>query len=814
MSSQLADIQSYTSSELEMGIKKSPAIGRYLNILKDYANDPLAQTHLMRHRSWVRCALATLLNKEPTEKICRYWSDQTDHIISDYWNKNSPANADLALFALGKWGSHELNLSSDIDIVIVSKEAPRAEQFKFVKQFINYFSGLTAYGFCYRIDTDLKPGGRLSPLVSSIKQYEDYYWAAGETWERLALVRLRPICGDQSVIENIKLISENFSYRKFLDFALIEDLKHLRQQIHSHYPQDSKGNKNLKLSPGGIRDIELFIHSLQIIHGGKDTSLRSSSTSVAAENLKKSQRFNPADLDTLINSYWTFRHLENTLQAYEDQQTHLWTTDHGVRELTEFNQRAQAVEKIVEYVLGTTLRQPTLPQNEEDQVEWLEKLGFSYNQIKDTWVQLLSKTAVSTRTIRDEQLRRSLVFQFTESIAQNALDKHLALGLLGDFFRSTRAKTHFFNLLIHEPRLINELALLFGCSPYLGGILASRPELIDSFVHRSQETISENTESLLESLTERKLLTTVIASTQFLKNKDTATLIDVMSNLADEIAMKILSTLQSEYGSDRLSILALGKWGTQEMGLRSDLDFIFISRGAPTDADHKISKRFVGRLTEQHRGGSIYSIDMRLRPAGKGGPLIVDSQQLIHYLQTQAEPWERQSYLRCRELSQRDPVKAQIYSQSVRESCLKLGISNEHIKALSHIRLQLLRHENKLDLKYAPGGLIDLEFATQINCLKEKSKPVSGTTIELFHFLDVSEKDRKKLIANYNELRRIEQLLQLSSESSTSLLDEDPYVLSRVAKLLNIAPEALIEDLQARLDFNLKILKSCDPRQK
>src|SRR5690606_4306300 len=161
---------------------------------------------------------------------------------------------------LGKLGANELNLSSDIDLMIVTEEMPRQEQFRAARQFVARLSEGGPSGFCFRVDLDLRPGGQFSPLSCSATQLQDYYWSLGETWERLALVRFRAVCGEKATIQQVEDIVRRYCYRKHLDYGLLEDLKKLRSQIHHHH-FNAKA-VNLKLVPGGIRDIELFVHAL------------------------------------------------------------------------------------------------------------------------------------------------------------------------------------------------------------------------------------------------------------------------------------------------------------------------------------------------------------------------------------------------------------------------------------------------------------------------------------------------------------------------------------------------------------------------
>lgn len=809
----LPHLESYTEAEIQFAISKSTALERYLRLSQLQPVDTLQKLRIERHKAWLLCALATLLNKSTARDVCLYWSHAADKIAKQAWVESGCAKFNLALFALGKWGSQELNLSSDIDIVIVSQESPTEIEYRCARDFIHLLANNTEFGFCFRVDTDLKPGGRLAPLISSTKLFEDYYWSSGETWEKLALVRMRAIVGQPQIIDAIGVIVEKFIFRKHIDFSLLQDLKHLRAKIHAHYPQNIEDVRNLKLSPGGIRDIELFIHALQVIHGGKLKQLRTTSTTLAAEELKNENRFTPSELDYLISTYWRFRELENKVQALDDRQTHTWSKfEHGTKEFEFFVTESARVGQIVEHLLGKAQSSPGIPLEAQAQKVWLQSLGYSDFSIETKLPELLSLTALSTRTLQDEDIRLRVIRKFIEELAAVALDKDLGFALLIDFFKSTRAKATFFSLLATETRLIHELSVLFGCSPYLGGILASRPELIDSYLYRAQAKVFDNFEQLLESLAERKLINEIISANQFLQSQNLEQLLRELTLSADDICVQLLEALKNEFGDSTLRILTLGKWGGHEMGLRSDLDFIFVTDEAPNTIDQKISKRFLSRLTEHHRGGAIYDFDMRLRPSGKGGPLLVSRQQLLDYLKGPAAAWERQSYLRARTL----PIDLE-FDQAIHVECAKRRLNHEDLIELQKIQSQLLREaNNKIEIKYAPGGLIDIELAAQAALMLDGYSSAPTDTVGMLRYLadhkKQLEKHSSKLALHYNFLRLVEQLYQLVSQHPASTLDVSSESFTRISKLLNIEPSDLDVKLRSYFYQNTIALKSLDPR--
>ena len=279
-------ISDYNESEIQIAKNYSSAVSRYLSILdKKHEDTTYNKIILKRHKHWLESSLAQIHGTSTAKDICKYWSQKTNEILNEVWH-SIPGNDEVALFALGKLGANELNLSSDIDILLVSLLPASKEQFKFYRKFNELLSRHSDLGFCYRLDFDLRPGGRLGPTICSTQQFEDYYWTQGATWERVALNRLSPICGNKDVINNVTQIRDKFCYRKFIDYRLINDIKNIRSHMHA---QDLQSDDiNIKLGAGGIRDIELYINSLQVIHGGKLPQLKTSETSEAINKLCQS----------------------------------------------------------------------------------------------------------------------------------------------------------------------------------------------------------------------------------------------------------------------------------------------------------------------------------------------------------------------------------------------------------------------------------------------------------------------------------------------------------------------------------------------
>ncbi len=802
----LPEISTYSEEQIQKVCQFSPSASQYFQFLKKTPTGVADNIRLKRHRAWLECTLAEYFQTANSEEICRHWSLAADDILSEVCRLY--AGPHLALFAYGKLGSQELNLSSDVDLVFVSNSKEHVDA-SFLRKFQNLIQEFTDIGFCFRNDFDLRPGGRMGPLIPTDDQFQDYYGNYGETWERLAFVRLRPIWGDQALIQNVLNFTTKFTFRKHLDYTMLSDLQSLRQRIHAQYAHRTQEEQiDLKLGVGGIRDLELFVHALQVVHGGRDSELRQRNTSEALRSLEKKNLLPTADVQFLQKHYWTLRRWENLVQADGDQQTHLLPRDFKLNPpFEELLEQMKNCDRLVSGLLGKVDRADrTIPEKEEDQIQWLKDLGFDNAVVQQIWPEIISTTVLSRQRERDENYRLRFLYLFLAELVKYPESQNRSLAMLRDFLKATRAKATFFSLFLNRENLIEQLARLFSTSPYLASLVCSRPELIDSYVYRNQSQLSmEDPQAFLDGLSEKKLLSELITGTDFLGSLDVKDLTHRMTTTADQIASDLMSLIEKETHCD-LHLLALGKWGGKEMGLRSDLDFIFITKEDPTEMHLKAARKFFHRLTESHhRGGSLYSIDMRLKPSGKGGLVVTSFPQLLEYLKDQAAAWERQAYLRSRF------VRSDLSEKEIQKVCLERGLSPYDLKELNEIRKGLLKNskssEHTIDMKYGEGGLVDIELAAHSAVLLRKDI-FSQQTPEQMKDLGWDQ-----LLTHYEFMRKIEQIHQTVVLASGAVVEFKSESFQSVALLLRESPIDLERQLRSALDDSQHLLKRLDPRR-
>lgn len=828
----IPEISSYTKEELDRA-STWPAVERYLGLVHRAEKDKSTLTagqnlKITRHQAWIRAALALFHGRASDDDICFFWSEAADHHIQTARVLSGLDKTRVAIFALGKLGAQELNFSSDVDLLLIAPdetEPPLRE----AREFIRLLSESDEWGFCHRVDLALRPGGNAATLIPTYSQFENHYGYHGEAWERLAYVRFRHIAGGDSrtgaggdsAANDALSFARGFSYRRHLDYSVFEELRLLIHRIRRENPSEKSGEFHLKLHPGGIRDIELFVHALQTIHGGRRRDLQTHRTALAIDRLAKAELVTSEEAKQLTDTYWYYRNLENRLQAENDEQTYRLTDPQLVREVRE---RAQTIIQISDGGFPD-VKHADLPSADD-----LASRGFTQTIAQQALEELKQSRVLSKKSERDEREKNLFLSRFIDSLEKSGGDLDLGLGLLVDFIKTTRAKATLFSLLNREPTLVHQLATLFGVSPWAGQILCSRPELLDAFILRQEANdLSQlDVDQALDALAERRLLGELIATLHFLEAKDLDACTENLTTLADSIATDLMLITARELKCEPIGIVALGKWGGRELGLRSDLDFVFLTSTQPTADQQRLARRFLNRMTEAHRGGSIYSVDLRLRPSGHAGPVLVQLDMLVDHLKSKAEAWERQSWLRARPLAK----LPHSLSSHLRDVILDRGISNEEEVQLEDIAKRLFKpiptldkgpSTSRIDLKLVNGGLAPIEFAAQIGVLRsgpttdaENRILLETSTRGMFHFLEglrtpATEKWRTRgprLRETHLWLRRIEQWIRVTGDVTGSNLNLASNEFRRFAKTSGEDAETFPQRLTSKLEESAEDLKT------
>jgi glutamate-ammonia-ligase adenylyltransferase len=796
----LHPISTYSEDELTRFKSYSSISQHYFQLLQKNPANFSDELRIKKHEHWLECALATYFNKYTPDDVCFYWSRKTEDLIKEAWAHCQIPEDHVNLLAYGKLGSNELNLSSDIDIVFI-KETQHTDSGLLVKikKFIQILSENTPLGFAYRLDLDLRPGGSQAPLIPNKNHFYNFYDEYLEAWHRLSFVRARPLFDNQKLGQDVLSYCQKRAYPRRLDFSVIQNIKSVRSKIEFQWYKDHEP-LDIKLHPGGIRDIELYIHSLQVIYGGRHRALRTSSFTKAISELKAVKALEKEEGDFLHSFYWHLRRIENLIHIQRD--THTYRLDPlTLRDvpslnfsLTQFQSNLIKSEGLIK---GFFAPINEVKRNKPPTTQGL--LPVTQKAITD--IQNLKSRSIKKQQVED--LKQEILNSFIAKVQEINIDENLSIQIFRDFVFAIQSKTSLFHLLARQKDLLENLAWLFSISPYAGQILTRRPELIDSFALGQIEfNKDDDIETLLENLIDYKFLGQLTSIIYLFRNKNIDHFIQQLSVQADVIVQTLLDHLSLTYDAEPLSILCLGKWGSCEMGLQSDLDFVFLSDSKPTQKQLKVARRTINLLTSPSNVGRIYSIDLRLKPHSGAGPLILETSSLFDFIQNQAQAWQKQAYLRSRLLGSS--------SFFLKDQFHLLKVKDKEKDELNEISSKLLTppQEQSIDIKYNPGGIVHSELCVQKHALMQDTPPPLSSMDELVKLLPMSEEERILLIANYKKLRRVEQMLQISSDSSSTKVVKGSEISARAARMMN--NKDLIEDLRNTLNDQHKRLKKLD----
>jgi len=684
----------------------------------------------------------------------------------------------LMVVGMGKLGGGELNVSSDVDLVFVYPEdgstqgpKPIANQEFFDRlgrRIIGELADVTEDGFVFRVDMRLRPYGDSGPLSCSLAALEAYLVAQGRTWERYAWLKARTLTGNRSA-ELARLV-EPFVFRKYLDYDAYAGLRDVHRQIREQGKR--KGyQRNVKLGPGGIREIEFTAQALQLVRGGREPSLRHRATLAALAALGARGLLPRAAVAELSEAYVFLRRLEHRLQYRDDAQTHDLPVRGPERNaladacgfadaksfMTALDGHRAAVERHFAAVLG---EEPASdgdplagvwvdPAPDEARSRLLASAGYgSPNAVLD----LLARVRQSSRYLQLPTLSRqrfdALVPQLLRvavsgSQNANAADPQQIFERLLALLETISGRSVYLALLAEHPPVLPRIAQLMGASAWAADYLLGHPilldELLDSRVLLTKPdwtawrveldaTLAahpDDAERQIDALRHFQHAQSFRLLAQDLTGLlSVEQLADHLSALADIV---LEATLAQCWGlvapapreAPKFAIIGYGKLGGKELGYASDLDLVFLY-GDPDPAAAERYARLAQRvntwLTSLTAAGRLYDTDLRLRPDGVSGLLVSGLDAFRSYQRDHAWTWEHQALTRARFVAG-DPALGVAF-EAEREAILRLPRDAERLKAdvIDMRRRMHAGHPNPtahFDLKHDRGGMVDVEFAVQ-----------------------------------------------------------------------------------------------------
>ena len=647
-------------------------------------------------------------------------------LVADHGDVLADAEpAGFAVLGMGKLGGNELNFSSDVDLIYLRADEADASTGgpRGVLSAQEFFSRLaegvtralhqnTDDGFVFRVDLRLRPEGANGPIVNSRAGALTYYEAWGQTWERGAFLKARTVAGDHALGDAYLVDMEPFVYRRYLDYATIEDIAAMKTRIETSLARSRAKGWNVKLGRGGIREIEFVIQSTQLVNAGKDARIRERNSLVALAALVEHRYLAAEDGAALAEAYRFLRQVEHKIQLVDERQTQIMPEGEGERSLARRlgygqDEPASAVARFREdcthhgdivHAAFTSVfharRQSSAEgdprfagvlahlDDEEATRGALAEFGFRDLDASSGHLHLLwDGPSRSPATPRRKKLLREVGPMLLDAVTR-APDPDLALRHLADFLAAVGARSSFLSLLAENPRTLSVLVRLFGTSGFLSALLIRHPEMLDNLVRADLARVTVSKDEMqaelaglvaaAEDYESRLDVLRRFRHEQFLRVgiNDVEGVLpfyavsDQLSDLAEaclDAAWRVaIEETQTRYGvttrPTRFVVLGMGKLGGRELTYNSDLDIIFIYVPLAETAGGVAVHEYVTRLAQtlmtslqvQTREGRMYEIDTRLRPSGNAGPLVSSLEAFARYHAQRAQLWERQAMIKAR----------------------------------------------------------------------------------------------------------------------------------------------------------------------
>ncbi len=587
----------------------------------------------------------------------------------------------ITVLGMGKLGGFELNYSSDVDLIVVfdpkrlnriaeDDDHHRRVQ-RVIRHLVPFLEQPDAEGYIFRTDLRLRPDPASMPLAVAFEAAVQYYETMGLAWERAAMLKARPVAGDIALADNFLQRISPFIWRKNLDYASIADIQAIRtRSLQQRKSQDIDGI-NIKLTEGGIREIELYAQSLQLIWGGRIPALRVKPTLEALKALAKANLIAADIPPKLTQAYLYYRRLEHAAQLLDDQQCHSLpeTAEHWQSFAVLMNEPYEEITTRTAIYLEDVQRicQPQeSPQSAEtalsDDECWLKELGYQDSiGVKNITERWLGGGYRVTATERARSLLEELLPKILKAFAATTAPDD-ALARMDRFLRVLPAGVQLFSLFAATPELLRHCADIMGNAPRLARSLASKPNLFEYLLHTNQQEplpiLPLEVSGLEDSLDYCRRLAHEVefrTSVGFMAGKiDLDELMQQQSQTAEVIISQTLRALRNEnhqLPKQGFAIIALGKLGTKQLMPDSDLDLIFLSCPDPETGNTpyvRLAQRLLNGLSVATAEGALYEVDLRLRPHGESSTICTTLEGAKRYYQDEAWLWEHYALSQAR----------------------------------------------------------------------------------------------------------------------------------------------------------------------
>ncbi len=691
---------------------------------------------------------------------------------------NPQEECGITVIGMGKLGAKELNYSSDIDLIYLfdankinysgNKELGDF-MIKFARELTALIDQRDKDGYVFRVDLRIRPDPLSTPIIMTVNAAENYYEYFGQNWERAAMIKARPVAGDIRLGKEFISRIYPFIWRRSLDFKAINDIKDIKKQISSRLGEDKAFTPfgyNIKLGKGGIREIEFFAQVQQLIWGARLKELQVSDTLSALARLAELGYISETSAAQMQEAYIFFRNLEHRLQMQNDEQTHSLPKDSPsltlIAKLMDFpntEEFLQVLQHHLDIAAGEFSKYffeaksnpesrkiiSSAPENDNSGLEEISRIGFSNPEIiRNTIQSWASGLYRSTRSRQAQEVLPAVIpkilnrLGFTDNPDSCFYDFDALL-------RSLPSGVQLLPLLHSRPEVLEILIKIIALAPALSATMQKYPIVIEDLINPDfflplkigKKTDNDiptpaSFESRLNALqlwvNSKKFQAGVHLLTGLASGNDTGTFIaETAAEAVEKTARWLHESFAENYGiipDSKSAILLLGRNGSGEAILSSDLDIIFIydykNEDAVSSGKVKLDiktyygrfvQRYINTLTSVGRNGKIWEVDMRLRPSGNSGPLATGLQSFIKYQEEEAWTWEHMALTKAKMVYGNLPLPDIIRNILARKR--NLSALKQDILAMREKISKEHKPESYLDLKNLAGGMTDIEFIAQ-----------------------------------------------------------------------------------------------------
>ncbi len=736
----------------------------------------------------------------------------------------------IAIIGMGKLGGRELNYASDVDVIFVH-DGDREAAERALRKLLSTMTTQTADGIVFRTDTNLRPEGRSGALSRTLESYAAYHAGWGQTWERQALIKARPVAGDPALGAAFTELIEPLVWPEILDPGAVVEIRAMKARSEASVAREGTAGRELKRGPGGIRDIEFAVQLLQLVHGRHDDAVRSPSTIDALTALAADGYIASSDADRLTDAYCFLRTVEHRLQLYDEQQTHELPTDKdtlvrlarvlGYRDtpsmsaLEGFEQDHRGHQATVRSIHERLFFAPLLDSLagvgslSTEAIE--ERLrAFGYRDLERTRAAVLE---LSVGMNRRSQLMRQLLPLILEWLSDTP-DPDLGLLQLRLLAAGNTRSEVLATAFRDAPGAAERTCRVLGSSRVIGDALRRQPDFVETLgddqALASAKTRDELVAGALDTLTWRGTDEQRREGLRRFKRRELLRIgardlldfaaVDVVQEELTWLAEACLeAALQSLEAPLPFAVVGMGRLGGAELSYASDVDVMFVYEGSSPDdfnVAESLAERLIGEIGATTTEGTTFRIDTRLRPEGNQGALARTIDGLARYYERWSQTWERQALAKARIVAG-DPVLGTQFLELARETTYGAPFTDAEVREVRRMKARIERErippgeDPQFHLKLGRGSLSDVEFTVQLLQLlhgtEEPAVRVSSTlgaldALRRRGFVDVDDADA--LEASFRFCARARNANFLQTGRTRDSLPTDRLEIERLGRLL------------------------------